>query len=219
MIQLNDICKVYPVDGVDFFALDHVSLTVGDGEMIAIMGTSGAGKSTLLHIIGCLDRPTSGSYTLDGTDVGTLSDKKLAELRNTRLGFVMQDFSLINHRTALYNVKAPMLFNDTPFHDMAPRAKKALENAGVADQANKEIVKMSGGQRQRVAIARAIVNDPPVILADEPTGNLDSKTTDDIMALFQTLHKQGKTILIVTHDAHVASFCDRVIELSDGKII
>ncbi len=219
MIRLENISKVYRTNEGNFYALDRVSLTAERGEMTAIMGTSGAGKTTLLHIIGCLDRPTYGKYLLDGLDVGTLSERELARLRNSRLGFVMQDFFLISHRTALFNVKAPMLFGDVPFREMTPRALSALERAGVRDQANKEIVNLSGGQKQRVAIARAIVNDPPVILADEPTGNLDGRTTDGIMELFRSLRAQGKTILIVTHDLHVASFCDRVISLSDGKIV
>ena len=219
MIRLVGVTKQYMIGGKPFFALKNICLYINDGEMIAICGKSGAGKSSLLHILGCLETFEKGTYSLDGINVGSCSAADLARIRSQKIGFVMQDFSLINHKTALYNVEAAMFFNQTPFREMKKKALEALEKAGVWDQADKKVVNMSGGQRQRVAIARAIVNDPSVILADEPTGNLDSKTTDDIMALFQTLHKQGKTILIVTHDAHVASFCDRVIELSDGKIV
>ena len=187
--------------------------------MIAIMGKSGAGKSTLLHILGCLERFEEGVYNLNGENVTNLSPKQLAKIRNAQIGFVLQDYSLINHKTALYNVMSPMLFNKTPYKQMKPKALDALKTVGIADQAEKDVVNMSGGQRQRVAIARAIVNSAPLILADEPTGNLDSTTTDEIMKLFCELHKQGKTIVIVTHDDHVASYCDRIITISDGKIL
>lgn len=219
MIEIKDISKVYQVGGKPFCALDRVSLSVKGGEMIAIMGKSGAGKSTLLHILGCLERFEEGVYNLNGENVTNLSPKQLAKIRNAQIGFVLQDYSLINHKTALYNVISPMLFNKTPYKQMKPKALDALKTVGIADQAQKDVVNMSGGQRQRVAIARAIVNNAPLILADEPTGNLDSTTTDEIMKLFCELHKQGKTIVIVTHDDHVASYCDRIITISDGKIL
>ncbi len=219
MIEIKNISKNYQVGGKPFYALDRVSLSVKGGEMIAIMGKSGAGKSTLLHILGCLERFEEGVYNLNGENVTNLSPKQLAKIRNAQIGFVLQDYSLINHKTALYNVISPMLFNKTPYKQMKPKALEALRTVGIVDQAEKDVVNMSGGQRQRVAIARAIVNSAPLILADEPTGNLDSTTTDEIMKLFCELHKQGKTIVIVTHDDHVASYCDRIITISDGKIL
>ncbi|HBL85202.1 MAG: ABC transporter ATP-binding protein [Clostridiales bacterium GWF2_38_85] len=219
MINLKGVSKIYRINDISFHALDHVNLEINDGEMIAIQGRSGAGKSTLLHILGCLDTFDTGTYTLNSIDIGSQSTAKLAHIRNSTIGFVLQDFSLINHKTALYNVKAPMLFNKTPFFEMKKKAMGALYDMGIPEQAEKDVLKMSGGQRQRVAIARAIVNDTPVILADEPTGNLDSTTADEIMQIFVKLHKQGKTIIIVTHDDHIASFCDRIIKISDGKIV
>ncbi len=219
MIKMEHISKIYQVGDTPFYALRDVSLHIGAGEMVAVRGRSGAGKSTLLHIIGGLDTPDEGSYTLNGLNVAKATDAGLAKIRNEQIGFVLQDFSLINHRSTLYNVTVPMLFGKTPFSQMKRKAIEALESVGVSDQAKKAVANMSGGQRQRVAIARALVNDPPVILADEPTGNLDSETTEEIMKLFVTLHERGKTVVIVTHDEHVASFCDRSITISDGKII
>lgn len=218
MIVVEGLSKIYPVGGQPFYALQEVSMTVADGEMVAIMGKSGAGKSTLLHVLGCLESFEEGRYTLDGQDVSALSARRLARLRNEKLGFVMQDYSLLNQRSVLFNVCAPMLFNKTPYRQMKPRALAALESVGVADCAEKDVVNLSGGQRQRVAIARALVNGAPLILADEPTGNLDSRTAAEIMELFGTLHRQGKTILIVTHDEQVAACCDRTIRIVDGRL-
>ena len=186
MLEIKDLSKIYFVgekSNIPFGALNNIFLTINDGESIAIMGKSGAGKSTLLHILGCLDDFQYGEYLIDGRSVKGTADRMLAKLRNEKFGFVMQDFSLISHRTALYNVEAPMFFGNVPFFEMKKRALKALSLAGVENQARKEIVNMSGGQRQRVAIARAIVNNPDVILADEPTGNLDRATTSEIMEL------------------------------------
>ena len=219
MIQMEHISKIYQVGDAPFYALRDVSLHIGAGEMVAVRGRSGAGKSTLLHIIGGLDTPDEDRYMLNGLNVGEATDAGLARIRNEQIGFVLQDFSLIDHRSTLYNVTVPMLFGKTPFSQMKTKALDALEAVGVSDQAHKAVSDMSGGQRQRVAIARALVNDPPVILADEPTGNLDSETTEEIMKLFVSLHERGKTVVIVTHDEHVASFCDRSITISDGKII
>ena len=219
MIQMEHISKIYQVGDAPFYALRDVSLHIGAGEMVAVRGRSGAGKSTLLHIIGGLDTPDEGRYMLNGLNVGEATDAGLARIRNEQIGFVLQDFSLIDHRSTLYNVTVPMLFGKTPFSQMKTKALDALEAVGVSDQAHKAVSDMSGGQRQRVAIARALVNDPPVILADEPTGNLDSETTEEIMKLFVSLHERGKTVVIVTHDEHVASFCDRSITISDGKIL
>ncbi len=219
MIELQNISKIYAVDGRAFFALNGVSIAINRGEMIAVQGKSGAGKSTLLHILGCLDTFERGSYLFDGEEIAELSPAETARIRNEKIGFVLQDFSLINHKTALYNVKAPMLFGDTPLREMKKKALAALDSVGVLDQAEKPVTNMSGGQRQRVAIARAIVNSPELILADEPTGNLDSSTAREIMEIFCELHRQGKTVVIVTHDDDVAAYCQRKIVISDGKII
>lgn len=219
MIQLNDISKIYKINGEPFYALNKVSLQIEKGEMVAVRGRSGAGKSTLLHIMGCLDTYDHGSYMIDSINTVQASLSELAHIRNEKIGFVLQDFSLINHRTALYNVKAPMLFNKTPFREMNGKAMKALTDLGIAEQAGKKVENMSGGQRQRVAIARAMVNDPPIILADEPTGNLDSVTAAEIMDIFKQLNQRGKTVVIVTHDEAVAMCCSRQIVLSDGKIV
>jgi len=219
MIKLNNISKIYNIAGNPFYALNKINLEIKAGEMVAIQGRSGAGKSTMLHILGCLDTFEEGSYFLNGIDITKQTPSQLAKIRNETIGFVLQDFSLINHQTALYNVKAPLLFNKTPFSQMKDKALKALESTGVIDQANKKVTNMSGGQRQRVAIARAIVNNPSIILADEPTGNLDSTTAAEIMNIFTSLNKDGKTVIIVTHDDIVASYCARKIALSDGEII
>jgi len=219
MIKLNNISKIYNIAGNPFYALNKINLEIKAGEMVAIQGRSGAGKSTMLHILGCLDTFEEGNYFLNGIDIAKQTPSQLAKIRNETIGFVLQDFSLINHQTALYNVKAPLLFNKTPFSQMKDKALKALESTGVIDQANKKVTNMSGGQRQRVAIARAIVNNPSIILADEPTGNLDSTTAAEIMNIFTSLNKDGKTVIIVTHDDIVASYCARKIALSDGEII
>jgi len=219
MIKLNNISKIYNIAGNPFYALNKINLEIKAGEMVAIQGRSGAGKSTMLHILGCLDTFEEGSYFLNGIDITKQTPSQLAKIRNETIGFVLQDFSLINHQTALYNVKAPLLFNKTPFSQMKDKALKALESTGVIDQANKKVTNMSGGQRQRVAIARAIVNNPSIILADEPTGNLDSTTAAEIMNIFTSLNKDGKTVIIVTHDDIVASYCARKIALSDGEIV
>lgn len=219
MITLKKVSKIYNIAGNSFYALNKVSLEIRDGEMIAIQGRSGAGKSTLLHILGCLDTFEEGSYFLNDIDVAKQTPSRLAKIRNESIGFVLQDFSLINHQTALYNVKAPLLFNKTPFLQMKNMALRALKSTGVISQADKKVTDMSGGQRQRVAIARAIVNNPSIILADEPTGNLDSATAAEIMNIFTSLNKEGKTVIIVTHDDIVASYCNRKIVLSDGKIV
>ncbi len=218
MIKLDNISKIYAADGRAFFALRDVTLEIGRGEMIAVRGRSGAGKSTLLHILGCLDSFERGSYLFDGEDIGNMSPSETARVRNKKIGFVLQDFSLINHKTALYNVMSPMLFGDTPYRKMKSLALEALESVGVLDQAEKPVTNMSGGQRQRVAIARAIVNSPELILADEPTGNLDSSTAKEIMDIFCELHRQEKTVVIVTHDDEVAAYCPRRIVISDGRI-
>ncbi len=218
MIKLEHINKFYKLGNLRFQALKDVNLTIKKGEFIAVQGKSGAGKSTLLHILGCLDRYDSGIYMLEGMDIASLSDRKKAKVRNEKIGFVMQDFSLINHKKVSFNVMLPLFFNRTPSRKMREMAFTALQAVDIADQADKKANQLSGGQRQRVAIARAIVNNPAVVLADEPTGALDAKTSKDIMELLKKLNQNGMTIIVVTHDEAVASYCDRKIVISDGTI-
>ena len=210
---------MYKSKGVDdVVALDNMTLEVGKGDFIAICGVSGSGKSTLLHIIGCLDRPTSGTVLVSGTDVSTLNDVVLSKIRNDKIGIVLQDFALIPYRTAYDNVMVPLYFSKNK-KNAHKRIMESLEKTGVADLAKREIRKMSGGQKQRVAIARALVNNPDIILADEPTGQLDSKTKKEIAELFKAINAEGRTILVVTHDDGLAKTADRIIRISDGKIV
>ena len=219
MIRLEGISKTYKTADGLFYALNNIDLYIKSGESVAIRGRSGAGKSTLLHILGCLDTYSKGRYFLDGNDLSEKSAAEEARLRNQYFGFVLQDFSLINHQTALYNVMAPMFFNKTPIRQMRERAMTALEAMGVADQAKKNITNMSGGQRQRVAIARAIVNNPSIILADEPTGSLDSRTTKEVLTLLNELKTEtGVTVIQVTHSEEAALMTDRIIKICDGRI-
>ncbi|MSP55876.1 MAG: ABC transporter ATP-binding protein [Myxococcales bacterium] len=207
-------------DGELLQALAGVDLRVDVGEMVAIMGTSGSGKSTLLNILGCLDRPTSGTYRLAGVDVAGLQDDALADIRNERIGFIFQGFNLLHRTSALENVMLPMLYDRRDrFPDPAKSARAVLERVGLGARLHHEPSQLSGGQQQRVAIARALVTQPDLLLADEPTGNLDSHTTLDVMALFQELHREGMTQLIVTHEDEVASYCTRAIVLRDGRIV
>lgn len=220
MLKIENLTKTYNYKKPNAFtALKDVSLEVADGEMLAIIGKSGAGKSTLLHIIGCIDKFEKGSYTIDGTDVHSLSDNKLAKIRNEKVGIVMQDFALIDEYSVIENVMIPLNFSKKKLGKPKELAMKALEKVGIADLAKKPVSKLSGGQKQRVAIARAIVNDPSFILADEPTGALDTKTSSEIMELFTELNKSGKTVIIITHDLTVADKCKRKVEISDGRII
>lgn len=219
LIKTKDISKYYKIGKDNFAALDGINLEIDEGEFVAIQGTSGAGKSTLLHILGCLDSFDKGTYYFDGIDLSKMNDKKKAKFRNEKIGFVMQDFSLINHKKVGFNVMLPMYFNSIPIREMHKKAHQALRKVGIEDQFNKKVNQLSGGQRQRVAIARAIVNNPSVILADEPTGALDTKTSAEIMELFKKLNEDGKTIIIITHDMEVAAQCKRKIEISDGKIV
>ena len=219
VIELKSVSKVYKSKGVDdVVALDNMTLEVGKSEFIAICGVSGSGKSTLLHIIGCLDRPTSGTVLVSGTDVSTLNDVALSKIRNDKIGIVLQDFALIPYRTAYDNVMVPLYFSKNK-KNAHKRIMESLEKTGVADLAKREIRKMSGGQKQRVAIARALVNNPDIILADEPTGQLDSKTKKEIAELFKAINAEGRTILVVTHDDGLAKTADRIIRISDGKIV
>lgn len=220
MLKIENLTKTYNYKKSNAFtALKDVSLEVADGEMLAIIGKSGAGKSTLLHIIGCIDKFEKGSYTIDGTDVHSLSDNKLAKIRNEKVGIVMQDFALIDEYSVIENVMIPLNFSKKKLGKPKELAMKALERVGIADLAKKPVSKLSGGQKQRAAIARAIVNDPSFILADEPTGALDTKTSSEIMELFTELNKSGKTVIIITHDLTVADKCKRKVEISDGRII
>jgi len=209
--------KTYELGGSVIRALDGVDLDVAEGEMLAITGPSGSGKSTLMHMLGCLDRPDSGEYHLAGQEVAHLSDDELADIRNKRIGFVFQTFNLLARATALENVALPSVYGDAG--ESVERARSALETVGLADRMGHEPNQLSGGQRQRVAVARALVMDPAIVLADEPTGNLDSKTGTEILALFEQLHAAGRTLIIVTHDADVASYCSREVRMLDGKIV
>ena len=221
MINIENLTKTYNYKKSNAFtALKEVSLKIDDGEMVAIIGKSGAGKSTLLHIIGCIDTFESGTYTIDETNVHKLSDKQLANIRNEKVGIVMQDFALVEEYTVLENVRIPLYFSHSKKSDKPKAlALSALKRVGIAELANKPVNKLSGGQKQRVAIARAIVNDPSFILADEPTGALDTQTSAEIMELFKNLNDDGKTIIIITHDMGIADSCQRKIEISDGKIV
>ena len=220
MINLKNIVKIYnPKKQNEFEALHKVSATIKDGEMVAVIGKSGAGKSTLLHILACIDSYQDGEYTIDGTLVKNLTERQYAKIRNEKIGMVMQDFALVEDFTAIENVMIPLNFSKKKISDKKEKALAALRSVGIEELAKKPCSKLSGGQKQRVAIARAIVNEPSMILADEPTGALDSKTSAEIMELFKSLNDQGRTVVIVTHDPKVAEQCGRVIEISDGRIV
>ena len=220
MIQIENLTKVYQMGDSEVRALDGASFTINKGEMVAIMGPSGSGKSTLMSIIGCLDAPSSGKYILDGVAVENLDETKLAEIRGKKIGFVFQQFNLLARTSALENVMLPLTYAGVSGKERNDRALKALERVRLSDRKDHAPSELSGGQQQRVAIARALVNEPAILLADEPTGALDSKTSVEIMELFQNLHKEhGQTVILVTHDAYVARHCDRIIKISDGQII
>ena len=217
MIELEDITKVYRMGKVEVNALRGITLSITKGEMVAIIGASGSGKSTLLNIIGCLDRPTSGRYIFDGADVSQLSDNQLAEMRNRKFGFVFQEYNLLSRATALSNVELPLIYGGGGRR--REQAMEALERVGLGARAKHKPTELSGGEQQRVAIARALVNNPALILADEPTGNLDSRTTTEIVSMFQQLNQEGITVVMVTHEADIASQAQRIIRLHDGEII
>jgi putative ABC transport system ATP-binding protein len=218
VIKTLELTKVYEMGSEQVHALSGVDVEIRKGEYVAIMGPSGSGKSTLMNLIGCLDSPTAGKYWLAGRLVSDLDDDELAYIRNKEIGFVFQTFNLLPRATALHNVELPLIYNGTPAEERIEKAKKALERVDLMDRITHKPNELSGGQRQRVAIARALVNSPSILLGDEPTGNLDSKTGEEIMALFENLHKQGNTIILVTHENDIAQHAHRIIYIRDGKI-
>jgi putative ABC transport system ATP-binding protein len=217
-ILTEGLWKTYEMGGEKLHALRGIDLTIRKGEYVAIMGPSGSGKSTLMNLIGCLDTPSAGKYWLAGRLVSELDDDELAAIRNKEIGFVFQTFNLLPRATALHNVELPMIYNGTPSEERLARAKRALEAVDLGERMFHKPNELSGGQRQRVAVARALVNSPSIVLADEPTGNLDTKTGDEIMALFTRLHGEGNTIILVTHENDVARRADRIIHVRDGKV-
>lgn len=218
LIRLQNISRRYQMGGETIHALREVSLVIERGEYVAIMGPSGSGKSTLMNLLGCLDTPTSGSFELNSIDVSEMDDNDLANVRNREIGFVFQSFNLLARSDALHNVELPLIYAGMPADERRQRAREALEHVGLADRMHHRPNELSGGQRQRVAIARALVNDPSILLADEPTGNLDSKTGIEIMALFEELSNKGNTIIVVTHEEEVARHARRILRIRDGLI-
>jgi putative ABC transport system ATP-binding protein len=218
IIHIENISRVYQVGSEEVHALDDVSLKIDRNEYVAIMGPSGSGKSTLMNILGCLDTPTSGRYDLKGTDVSDMSDNQLAEVRNREIGFVFQTFNLLPRATSFHNVELPLIYAGVPAAERRSKAEQALASVGLKERMQHKPNELSGGQRQRVAVARALVVGPSIILADEPTGNLDSRTGEDIMALFQEIYQQGNTIILVTHEEYIANHAKRIIRLLDGKV-
>lgn len=218
LVEIKDVCKVYNPGENEVRALDHVSLTINEQEFVAIIGHSGSGKSTLMNMLGCLDVPTSGEYWLHGQDVSALSDDELSDIRNREIGFIFQGFNLIPNLTALENVELPLIYRGVSKSVREELSVEALKKVGLEHRMDHKPSEMSGGQQQRVAIARAIAQAPPVILADEPTGNLDSNSTKEIMDILKGLHKEGRTVILITHDNEIAAQAKRVIKIRDGKI-
>ena len=218
MIRIGDLKKFYQLGGTQVKALNGVSLTICRNEYVAIMGPSGSGKSTLMNILGCLDTPSGGTYVLNGTDVSRMGDGELAQVRNNEIGFVFQSFNLLPRYTSLENVALPLIYSGVPRSERERRASEALASVGLEERMEHKPAELSGGQRQRVAVARALINNPSIILADEPTGNLDTKTSIDIMRLFEEIYRKGNTVILVTHEEDIARYAHRVIRLRDGKI-
>lgn len=219
LLELKDLYKIYIMGSVEVQALRGIDLTIEKGEFISIMGTSGSGKSTLMNIIGCLDGPTKGNYFLEGIDIKEKSEDELSFIRNQKIGFVFQSFNLIARTSAVKNVELPMIYAKMHANDRHERAKQLLEKVGLGDRIHHMPNELSGGQRQRVAIARALANEPPIMLADEPTGNLDSKSSIEIMEIFRNLNQEGKTVIIVTHERDIAEYTDRIVTFKDGQIV
>ncbi|MBQ2804156.1 MAG: ABC transporter ATP-binding protein [Lachnospiraceae bacterium] len=218
LVEIRDMCKVYNPGENEVRALDHVSVTIDEGEFVAIIGQSGSGKSTLMNMLGCLDVPTSGQYILNGQDVSVLGDDELSDIRNKEIGFIFQGFNLIPNLTAIENVELPLIYRGVARTLRGELSHKALEKVGLGHRMDHKPSEMSGGQQQRVAIARAIAQAPPVILADEPTGNLDSHSTKEIMGILRELHAEGRTVILITHDNEIAAQANRVIKIKDGHI-
>lgn len=218
VIRIENLYKIYQLGTQQVNALDGVSLSINKNDYLAIMGPSGSGKSTMMNILGCLDTPTSGKYILGGTDVSQMEDGELADVRNKQIGFVFQSFNLLPRYSALENVALPLIYSGLPANERREMAEKALETVGLADRMDHKPNELSGGQRQRVAIARAIINNPTIILADEPTGNLDTKTSVEIMNIFEKIYSQGNTIILVTHEEDISRFARRIVRLRDGQI-
>ncbi|HAV26604.1 MAG TPA: macrolide ABC transporter ATP-binding protein [Bacteroidetes bacterium] len=218
LIDLKDIYKIYQMGGTQINALDGLDCTIDKGEYVALMGPSGSGKSTLMNVIGCLDSPSSGTYLLNGTNVSTMTDDDLATVRNVEIGFVFQSFNLLPRTSALENVALPLVYAGVAKKERLERAQVVLEKVGLGDRGDHKPNELSGGQRQRVAIARALINNPSIVLADEPTGNLDSKSSLEIMALFEEIHAEGNTVVMVTHEEDIAKYAKRTIRMIDGKM-
>ena len=218
LVEINNICKIYNPGENEVRALDHVSVSIDEGEFVAIIGQSGSGKSTLMNMLGCLDVPTSGEYRLHGQNVSELTDNELSDIRNREIGFIFQGFNLIANLTALENVELPLIYRGVPRGERVRLARTALEKVGLGKRIEHKPAEMSGGQQQRVAIARAIAQAPPIILADEPTGNLDSRSTEEIMAILQELYEEGRTVILITHNNEIADRAKRIIQIKDGKI-
>jgi len=218
LIKIEDMCKIYNPGENEVRALDHVSLTIGEKEFVAIIGQSGSGKSTLMNMLGCLDVPTSGSYLLHGKDVAEMLDDELSDIRNQEIGFIFQGFNLISSLTALENVELPLIYRGLGKKQRTELAKEALRKVGLEERMTHKPSEMSGGQQQRVAIARAIAQAPPIILADEPTGNLDSHSSVEIMEILKSLHREGRTVIVITHDPGIAAKASRIVHIMDGKI-
>lgn len=219
ILEIDNLIKTYKLEGVNVEAVRGISFTVKSGEFISIMGPSGSGKSTLMHMIGCLDVPTSGKIIIDGEETKDLNENQLAKLRNQKIGFVFQTFNLLSRATAIRNVELPMIYAGVSISERTKRAREVLERVGLKDRLNHRPNQLSGGQQQRVAIARALVNNPAIILADEPTGNLDSKSGGEVMFILQELHEEGKTVILVTHEQYVAEHAERIVRVLDGKIV